>query len=154
MLPLDSCAYVICSAGRGICASVVLEMIRRGNRREGGDEERFLGQCTWPENTRLQAGVCKWPHHTDTAALQATGTVLGTHTLQVPFLEHLPPDGAKIAPSHREHSVCLHSRAHAKSHQLCLMLCDAMDSCQAPVYVILQARILEWIGMPSFRGSS
>ena len=40
--------------------------------------------------------------------------------------------------------------------QLCLTLCDPMD-CSCPgssVHVILQARILEWVAMPSSRGSS
>ena len=45
---------------------------------------------------------------------------------------------------------------HAKSLQLCLTLCDPMD-CSPPgsfVHGILQARILEWIAIPSSRGSS
>ena len=39
--------------------------------------------------------------------------------------------------------------------QLCPTLCDPMDCiCQAPLYMrILQARILEWVAMPSSRGS-
>ena len=40
--------------------------------------------------------------------------------------------------------------------QLCPILCDAMD-CSLPgssVHRILQARILEWVAMPSSRGSS
>ena len=40
--------------------------------------------------------------------------------------------------------------------QWCLTLCDPMD-CSPPgssVHGILQARILEWIAMPSSRGSS
>ena len=40
--------------------------------------------------------------------------------------------------------------------QLCPILCDPMD-CSSPgsfFYGILQARILEWVAMPSFRGSS
>ena len=40
--------------------------------------------------------------------------------------------------------------------QLCLTLCDPID-CSPPgssVHVILQARILEWVAMPFFRGSS
>ena len=44
----------------------------------------------------------------------------------------------------------------AKSHQLCLTLCDPMD-CSHPgssVHGILQARILEWVAMPFSRGSS
>ena len=43
-----------------------------------------------------------------------------------------------------------------KSLHLCLTLCDAMD-CSPPgssVHGILQARILEWVAMPSSRGSS
>ena len=45
---------------------------------------------------------------------------------------------------------------HANSLQLCLTLCDPMDfsppgSC---FHEIIQARILEWVALPSFRGSS
>ena len=42
-----------------------------------------------------------------------------------------------------------------KSLQLCLTLCDNID-CGSPgssVHGILQTRILEWVAMPSFRGS-
>ena len=45
---------------------------------------------------------------------------------------------------------------HAKSLQSCLTLCDPMD-CTPPgfsVHGILQARILEWLAVPSSRGSS
>ena len=45
---------------------------------------------------------------------------------------------------------------HAKSLQLCLTLSDPVD-CSPPgssVHGILQARLLEWIAMPSSRGSS
>ena len=40
--------------------------------------------------------------------------------------------------------------------QLCLTLCDPMDSGPpgSSVYGILQARILKWVAMPSSRGSS
>ena len=44
----------------------------------------------------------------------------------------------------------------ARSFQLCSTLCDPMD-CSLPgssVNGILQARILEWVAMPSSRGSS
>ena len=44
----------------------------------------------------------------------------------------------------------------AKSLQSCLTLCDPLD-CSPPVssvHGILQARILEWVAMPSSRGSS
>ena len=49
-------------------------------------------------------------------------------------------------------SLCL----HAKSLQSCPILCDPMD-CSLPgssVHGILQTRILEWVAMPSSRGSS
>ena len=45
---------------------------------------------------------------------------------------------------------------HAKSLLLCPTLCDPMD-CRLPgssVHGILQARILEWVAMPSSSGSS
>ena len=45
---------------------------------------------------------------------------------------------------------------HAQSLQLCLTLCDPMD-CSPPdssVHGILQTRILEWVAVPSSRGSS
>ena len=44
----------------------------------------------------------------------------------------------------------------AKLLQLCLTLCDPMDSSPpgSSVHGILQARILEWVAMPSSRGSS
>ena len=47
-------------------------------------------------------------------------------------------------------------RVCAKSLQLCPFLCDPVD-CSLPgssVHGILQARILEWVAMPSSRGSS
>ena len=50
--------------------------------------------------------------------------------------------------------MCL--RVCAQLLQLCLILCNPMD-CSPPgssVHVILQARILEWVAMPSSRGSS
>ena len=51
---------------------------------------------------------------------------------------------------------CLPVCMHAKLLQSCLILCDPMD-CSLPgssVLGILQARILEWVAMPSSRGSS
>ena len=43
-----------------------------------------------------------------------------------------------------------------KSLQSCLTLCDAIDSSPqgSSVLGILQARILEWVAVPSSRGSS
>ena len=45
---------------------------------------------------------------------------------------------------------------HAKLLQSCLTLCDSVD-CSLPVssvHGILQAKILEWVAIPFFRGSS
>ena len=50
----------------------------------------------------------------------------------------------------------MHEYFYAKSLQLCLSLCDPMD-CSLPgfsVHGILQARILEWVVVPSSRWSS
>ena len=44
-------------------------------------------------------------------------------------------------------------KLHAKSLQSCPTLYNPMDH-SSSVHGILQARILEWIAMPSFRGSS
>ena len=56
----------------------------------------------------------------------------------------------RLQGSHAFMCVC------AQSLQSCLTLCDPMD-CSPPgssVDGILQARILEWVAMPSSRGSS
>ena len=46
--------------------------------------------------------------------------------------------------------ACMHTRA-----QLCPTLCDPMDySPISSVHGIFQARILEWVAVPSSRGSS
>ena len=47
------------------------------------------------------------------------------------------------------YSVCM----CAKLLQSCLILCDSIDCCQlgSSVHGILQARILEWVAMPSSR---
>ena len=62
--------------------------------------------------------------------------------------------GWKGGEEHR-HTHCV-MVVHAKSLQSYLTLCDTMD-CSPPgssVRGILQARILEWVAMPSSRGSS
>ena len=48
------------------------------------------------------------------------------------------------------------SSMNSKSLQLCLTLCDSVDCSlpDSPVHGILQAKILEWVAGPSFRGSS
>ena len=44
---------------------------------------------------------------------------------------------------------------HAKSLQLCLTLCNPMDCVLSgsSVHSVSQARVLEWVAMPSSRGS-
>ena len=48
------------------------------------------------------------------------------------------------------------AHAHAQSHQSYLTLCDPMGCCLtgSSVHGLLQARILEWVAISSFRGSS
>ena len=52
--------------------------------------------------------------------------------------------------------IILAAAAAAKSLQLCPALCDPVDSgpLVSSVHGILQARILEWVAIPSSRGSS
>ena len=52
--------------------------------------------------------------------------------------------------------IWVYACVRAKSLQLCLTLCDPMDysPSDSSVHSILQARILEWIVMTFFRGSS
>ena len=51
---------------------------------------------------------------------------------------------------------CLENTAVANLLQSCPTLCDPMDCSPpgSPLYGVFQARMLEWIAMPSFRGSS
>ena len=50
--------------------------------------------------------------------------------------------------------ICVGSACmHVKSLQLCLTLCDPMNWPGTSVHGILQARILEWVAVPSSRGS-
>ena len=48
-----------------------------------------------------------------------------------------------------------HACVHAKALQSCLILCDPMDYSLpgSSVHGIFQARMLEWVAMPSSRGS-
>ena len=46
----------------------------------------------------------------------------------------------------------INSSAAAKSLQSCLTLCDPIDPPGSCVHEILQARILEWVAVPSSRG--
>ena len=63
--------------------------------------------------------------------------------------------GLRILEGRRE-TYATYACVHAKSLQSCLTLCDHMDYSLpgSSVHGILQARILEWVAMPSSRGSS
>ena len=52
--------------------------------------------------------------------------------------------------------VCVYLCVHAKLLQLCLTLCDPIDCSLrgSSVYGTLQARLLEWVALPSSRASS
>ena len=102
-----------------------------------------------PRHSTDQALSCNWTSaHTLSSSLESFcpslpwTTVASILTLNVHFL------GTGTYFKHR----CM----HAKSLQLCLTLCDPMD-CSPPgssVHGVLQARILQWVSMPSSRGSS
>ena len=84
--------------------------------------------------------------------------------VELPYDPEIPPlglfsKGSETNMSNK--SVLPHSQQHysegmhAKSLKLCPSLCDPME-CGPPgssVHEILQAKILEWVAMPSFRGS-
>ena len=76
-----------------------------------------------------------------------------THSAQC--LDHL---GTKVILLHWAAYPCGLKSAcmHAQSLQLCLTLCDPMDysSPGSSVHGILQTRILDWVAVPSSRGSS
>ena len=55
---------------------------------------------------------------------------------------------------HHQLQVGVMKYVHAKSLQSCLTLRSYGLACQAPVRGILQARILEWVAVPSSTGSS
>ena len=104
------------------------------------------GSCIWSLSRRVRrAESCRslhaysaLPEYVHTHAHTHTHTLTLTHTLTV-------------IPSH---SVCP-CAVCAKSLQSCPALCDLMD-CSLPgssAHGILQARILEWVAVPSSRGS-
>ena len=72
------------------------------------------------------------------------------HWSRLPFssLEDIPDPGIEsMSPALQ--AVSLSSAAAAKSLQLCLTLCDPIDSSPpgSPVPGILQARTLEWVAI-------
>ena len=72
------------------------------------------------------------------------------------FLETSPVESFISLQSFLFPNKCIKKSMCVKSLQSCLTLCNPMD-CSPPgssVHGILQARILEWVAMPSSRGSS
>ena len=72
-----------------------------------------------------------------------------TDTWDRPFTKHISGRSAVIR-------TWPYACVHAKSLQLCPTLCKPMDLSPpgSSVYGILQGRILEWVALPSSRGSS
>ena len=56
----------------------------------------------------------------------------------------------------KSNDMCLYTLVCSQSPQLCPTLCDCMDCSPQGSFVcgILQARIVEWIAIPTSRGSS
>ena len=75
---------------------------------------------------------------------------------QVLLLLDLSHSFFSFSAIHHLSFLYLHACMCAELFQLCPTICDSMD-CSPPgcsVHGILQARILEWVAMPSSRGSS
>ena len=85
----------------------------------------------------------------------ATTSNLAQSTLRLiplPPLSWCRQEGPSLLSSHQVYPLCV----HAQSLQLCLNLFNPMD-CSPPgssLHEILQTRILEWVAMPSSKGSS
>ena len=82
--------------------------------------------------------------------------------MSLPFMipvEQLGISVSKISPTswtHLEDSPVAQVCVRAKSLQLCLTLCDPIDwsPSGSSVHGILQAKMLQWVAIPSSRGSS
>ena len=132
----------------------------RGGRWEGGSGGRRLrismaDSCWWmaETNTILQSN---YPSTKDKQIFFKKGEKMSV------VVTTLPCEKMLSEPEREAYQQWLLTRGHwpgclhAKSLQLCSTLCDPMD-CSPPgssVHGILQARILEWVAMPSSRGSS
>ena len=94
------------------------------------------GLCIWMTHGSCHVNPGKWEY-----ILQNSSPLNQALQIQIPAL---------LLP------VIVPSMIHAKSFQSCLTLCDPVDwnPPGASVHGILQARILEWVAMPSSRGSS
>ena len=95
--------------------------------------------------TKLQCGLVR-KRLCQTDLVSIFEKVLPERLLRENTLDSKTPDILNL----KRISVC------AKSLQLCTAVCDPMDCSpsDSSVHGILQARILEWVAMPSSRGSS
>ena len=80
------------------------------------------------------------------------GSLYSNADMEPPFIKHSFDSYRRIHSPSTPHNICLLSR----SLQSCPTLCDAMDHSPlgSPIREILQARILEWVAIPSSRESS
>ena len=116
-----------------------------------------------PQITLLEYGVS--PHHVRLPTGTAPGVGIPTsgglggavcspvHPAEF-NLEKPETDSSKVGSPTSIRETCLCMRA--KLPQSCLILCDTID-CSSPgssVHGVLQARILEWVAMPSSGKSS
>ena len=115
----------------------------------------------WWENKRLKENICK-PH-----IWQGLGSRIHCKTLKTYQLDKNPIikwaenidislNGVFSWQTNIEKMSASVAVVHAQSLQLCLTLCNPRD-CSSPgssVHGIPQARILEWVAMPSSRRSS
>ena len=98
----------------------------------------------------------RWAWGAGLKCLGRTKAIQGYLSLRGPRLEEcvqsLEPQALEFSVFSISIPVCM----HANSIQSCPTLCESMD-CSPPgsfLHEILQARILEWVVMPSSRGSS
>ena len=110
----------------------------------GGSVVKNLPAMQEPQETRVRSLGQEDPLE---EGMAAHSSILAW---RIPWTEHpggLQPMGSQTV---KEEEVC------TKSFQSCPVICDGVD-CSPPdssVHGILQARILEWVAMPSSGGSS
>ena len=126
-------------------------------------------QSSFRFTTKLKGRFRDFPFISDPHTCIATLPWSPSLTRMVPFLQHwyITDNHAKSRADLRVHSwwilvhstvlnKCAHCDVLCLVTQSCLSLCNSMD-CSPPgssVHGLLQARTLEWVAMPSSRGSS
>ena len=144
-------------------------MIWRGKLNLMWKLEKGISQALCLMPSRLSANLCwvlEWTNEHKAPALMSLSPQLlhgrqKCHSIHIFFFfEHLPKrffESSEIVPAFGEFVIQWNVRANSMlSHFSCVWFCDPMD-CSPPgssVHGILWARILEWVAMPSSRGSS